>query len=61
MTDNPQGEGRPEAVVITREQQGDLDHLLELAGCRLTTLEAQDMVMKAYRLGRLHERRPYDW
>ncbi len=47
---------RPGEVVITKEQALELDEPLSIAQARLTALEVQDLVMKAYRMGRLHER-----
>ncbi len=43
-----------EAMIVTREQKDDLAPYLEKATARLTSLEMQDLVMHAYRLGRTH-------
>jgi len=43
-------------VAISREEQYDLDFYIAFVECRLTSVEVQDLMMKAYRLGRLHER-----
>jgi hypothetical protein len=52
---NPRQPDPGQGVVITREQQQDLDPVLGPALLR-GGVEAADLVAAAYRLGRLHER-----